>query len=286
MECYGLRVKFVAAPLVVLGFGLVAAAAQAQAPQRAPKDARPAPQLAPAEPSLTEQILRKGVEDASVILADKACSGVVVGDTRHVATAAHCLPGRLDIIEVRHRSLGKRTGKLVYRDNGRDLALLELDEPLEVNPLELSSRIPAHGETLYFAGRIDRFRLGSRLQRAKVERIDRCPSLPEMRDALFTSLNARPGDSGAPLLDAHGRVLALVHGGARCHIAVPTYPLVAALQNGEPPVAAQSPPKATKQKPVSSEASGGKPERIGPFLVERTPEGYRFRWSFSWQTPK
>mgnify|MGYP000234512575 CR=1 FL=1 len=38
---------------------------------------------------------------------------------------------------------------------------------------------------------------------AEIERLDRidvCPSLPHLPDALFTSIQGVPGDSGAPLV--------------------------------------------------------------------------------------
>src|SRR5439155_1105995 len=55
-----------------------------------------------------------------------------------------------------------------------------------------------------------------------VETIGRGPGLPDLPDALFTSIAGVPGDSGAPLVDGGARIVGLVHGGVRCHIATPS----------------------------------------------------------------
>jgi len=77
------------------------------------------------------------------------------------------------------------------------------------------------GTVLYFEGNPAE----PRFQSARLDRIGHCPSLPDLPDALFTSINGRPGDSGAPLVDGGAEIVGLVHGGARCHIATPAGPL-------------------------------------------------------------
>jgi hypothetical protein len=63
-----------------------------------------------------------------------------------------------------------------------------------------------------------------------VERLAPCPSLPTVHDAIFTSIDALPGDSGSPLVDAKLRVIGVIHGGVRCHIASPVAPLARMLE--------------------------------------------------------
>src|SRR6185369_860933 len=70
---------------------------------------------------------------------------------------------------------------------------------------------------LYFEGNPKR----ARFQSARLDRIGVCPSLPNLPNALFTSIEGVPGDSGAPLVDSAARVVGLVHGGVNCHIATP-----------------------------------------------------------------
>lgn len=91
-------------------------------------------------------------------------------------------------------------------------------------------RPPAPGEPLLFVGRPDHH---FEPQRPRLLRLGRCPSLPEVPDALFTTVEGRPGDSGAPILDGSLRVVGLVHGGAACSIAAPAWEvstLIAGLQ--------------------------------------------------------
>lgn len=206
---------------VILAAVLTCSVAPA-APRAAPS--RPAVPGAASErardPAAEQRLVefRVQVMRSTLLLADKSCAAFVAGAPNLVVTAAHCIayPKRRVSIEV-------RPGKVVVArldriDRDTDLALLRLDEPLPIVPLLLSSELPAAGDRLLFVGRSDR---GGREQLATVKKLDRCPSLPKVPNALFTSVEARPGDSGAPLVDTSLRVVGLVHGGARCHIAAP-----------------------------------------------------------------
>jgi S1-C subfamily serine protease len=215
--------------------------------------------------------LQKRVAQATVMLPDRGCAGVVVRSARLVATAAHCVPEGARELSVVLPGGKAGTGAVGYLDRNADLALLVLAQPARIQPLQLASALPRRGTRLLFVGRTDR---PSRAQLTRVERLDRCPSLPLLGHAVFTSLDARPGDSGAPLVDAAGRVVALVHGGARCEIAVPAAALAKAKL---------APP------PVEAPVAPGEPTRptLGDqndVVFERTPHGFRFHWSFQWQS--
>ena len=116
----------------------------------------------------------------------------------------------------------ERTAWVVATNDASDQAVLFLEEPADVEPLLIVRRRQIPGTVLYFEGHPDQ----PRFQSARLDRIGRCPSLPALPDALFTSIDGRPGDSGAPLVDGAGRIVGLVHGGARCHIATPAGTLV------------------------------------------------------------
>jgi S1-C subfamily serine protease len=184
------------------------------------------------------------VEDvaaATVTLEPGHCAGVVVEDGRHALTAAHCVQPhdmRVYVAFLDGRRLG---GTYIHVDRGRDVAIIRLDARAEVRPLKVAQGLPAPGEPLVFAGRNDR---PGEPQEATLERLDRCPSLPEVPAALFTTMRGRPGDSGAPLVDADMRVVGLVHGGAACRIATPTAglgALVGDLARGGAALARQAP---------------------------------------------
>ncbi|MBZ4422141.1 serine protease [Myxococcus sp. RHSTA-1-4] len=188
-----------------------------------------------------------GVEDvaaATVTLEPGHCAGVVVEDGRHALTAAHCVQPddtRVDMSFLDGRRLG---GTYIHVDRGRDVAVIRLDARAQVRPLKVSEGLPTPGEALVFAGRNDR---PGEPQEALLERLGRCPSLPGVPAALFTTMRGRPGDSGAPLVDSSMRVVGLVHGGAACRIATPTAglgALVGDLARGGATLASQVPPRA------------------------------------------
>jgi S1-C subfamily serine protease len=179
------------------------------------------------------------VAAATVTLEPGHCAGVVVEDGRHALTAAHCV--RAEDTRVRLSFLGGRRlgGTYVHVDRGRDVAVIRLDAQAPVRPLEVADGLPQPGDGLIFTGRNDR---PGDAQEAQLERLGRCPSLPDVPAALFTTMRGRPGDSGAPLVDSRMQVVGLVHGGAACSIATPTAglgPLVEDLSRGGPELARQ-----------------------------------------------
>ncbi len=166
-----------------------------------------------AAPAGVEQAL----STAAVLLDGGRCSGVLVDGPDLVLTAEHCVTG-----EATHQLTfsdgAKRTGWVAGVDHVADQALLLLEEPVTLKPLQLVRQLPIAGTVLYFAGNPR----SPRFQEAKLERTGRCPSLPGLGSALFTTIDGVPGDSGAAIIDSAARVVGLVHGGAQCHIATPS----------------------------------------------------------------
>jgi len=159
--------------------------------------------------------VRRALHAASVEVETTGCSGAVAENQQIVVTAKHCLEGRT--LRVRLSTGALRTAWLVATNDATDQAVLFLEEPAGVTPLSLVRRRQIPGTVLYFEGNPGH----PRFQSARLDRLGRCPSLPDLPDALFTSIAGVPGDSGAPLVDGAARIVGLVHGGARCHIATP-----------------------------------------------------------------
>jgi S1-C subfamily serine protease len=232
-------------------------------------------------PALNQQELsklRSRVAAASVILPEKSCAGAIAGDSEHVVTAAHCVPVAAYRVKVKLRSGAPLSADIAFLDREGDLALLRLPHAVAVSPLGLSSADVAPGARVHFVGRSDR---AIKPQLAQVQRLGRCPSLPDVPHALFTSVSARPGDSGAPLVDDDGRLVGVIHGGSSCHIAAPTAPLARRFAE----LATQPAPSAPLEAPSQAlPREGADDDSDDDFVFERTPGGFRFRWSFRWSS--
>ncbi len=169
--------------------------------------------------------VQQSVDQATIVILPERCAGVIVGDRHSAITAAHCI-GNERSLEVKLYDGTQTTASIVRVDRQRDVALIRLNRYVRVQPLTLAEQLPRAGEALYFGGRADR--RGSN-QVFAVVKIGRCPSMPDVEEAIFTNLRARKGDSGAPLVNKSLEVVGLVHGGATCNIAAPTVGLNAAL---------------------------------------------------------
>jgi hypothetical protein len=163
------------------------------------------------------------------------------------------------------------------------VALLELEQASGAAPLELSPDAARPGGRVLFVGRRDR---RTRAQSATVQRIGRCPSLPDIEDAVFTSIQAKPGDSGSPIVDESLRIIGVIHGGSACHIVAPTAslaPVIAAARPGEPGAALPAAPSDSAEPEAPADASEEPALRryqVGPFVFERIANGFRFKFDF------
>ncbi|TMB52627.1 MAG: trypsin-like peptidase domain-containing protein [Deltaproteobacteria bacterium] len=176
----------------------------------------------PAVPTATPGTLRRALHAASVQIDPPGCSGVLAESNQIVVTARHCIDAGVQKLHVRFTNDVTRIAWVVASDEAADQAVLFLEDPVDVEPLPIVRRRQIPGTVLYFEGNPSR----PRFQSARLDRIGRCPSLPDLPNALFTSIAGVPGDSGAPLVDVVAEVVGLVHGGARCHIATPADTLV------------------------------------------------------------
>lgn len=157
------------------------------------------------------------LREASLTLVPPNCGGVVIS-AGFGLTAAHCI-AEGETTRAAVLSTGEVVPVLVEVDRPRDIALLAFDEPVDVTPLDVADTMPNIGDLLFFLGRADDE--DAALQTAQVLDIGACPTIPGVDNAIFTDLEAIPGDSGTPLLNEDLEVVGLVHGGAECEIAAP-----------------------------------------------------------------
>jgi len=191
--------------------------------------------------------IRRALHAASVQLEPVGCSGVLAVVPDLVLTARHCVTGDTRSLDVRFNDGETRTGDLVAVDEVADQVVLHLREPVAIAPLGLVRRAQIPGTVLYFEGNPAR----PRFQSARLDRIGRCESLPKLENALFTSIDGVPGDSGAPLVDGLGRVVGLVHGGARCRIATPADTLGRLVDRARAEEAGATPPPSPRGMPAA-----------------------------------
>jgi S1-C subfamily serine protease len=168
-----------------------------------------------ANPPPVPLAIRLRMRLTSVLVLPSHCTGVIVGAPWLVATAKHCIEKAVRL-RVRVGNV-EQDAELIEEDEAADQVLLALSSEASVKPLDVVRRLPIVGTVLYFRGNPER----PVWQAARLDRIAPCPNLPSLPRALHTSINGKPGDSGAPLVDGAGEVVGLVHGGAGCRIATP-----------------------------------------------------------------
>jgi S1-C subfamily serine protease len=210
--------------------------------------------------SAGERSLRAAIHAASVAVGPNECSGVLAESPQLVMTARHCVQGEGQRLTLRFTTGWTRSAWVVAVDEAADQAVLFLEDPVPIEPLVIARRQQVPGTVLYFEGHPDR----PRFQSARLDRIGRCPSLPDLPNALFTSIDGVPGDSGAPLIDAAARIVGLVHGGARCHIATPGVTLARLVDRVLDRDVATSPGPAAADRLAAGDGRAPQATRAGP----------------------
>lgn len=168
---------------------------------------------AAATPALYEQAVAASVE----VLTDDQLdgSGFVIDSAGLVVTAAHAVPDSGRRIEVRSPIWGRRPVKIVARDVGHDIALLELPRRPEPYPaLKLADRSAPVGSDVYLLGApLFRHQV---LLRAMVARgqptYEYLPDQQYYLRIVHLSGPSPVGTSGGPWMNGAGQVVGLQSG--------------------------------------------------------------------------
>ncbi len=138
-------------------------------------------------------------------------SGFVIDDDGHVLTNAHVVEGADEIQVTIGDEENARDAELVGMDPSSDVALLEVNENDDLQPLELgdSSQVEV-GDPVVAIGNpfgLDRT-VTSGIVSAKQRQIQ-APNGFSISDVIQTDAAVNPGNSGGPLLDSSGRVIGI-----------------------------------------------------------------------------
>lgn len=139
-----------------------------------------------------------------------AGTGFVVDTEGHILTNFHVIEG-VDQVEVSFAGGERLTGQVVGTDAGDDLAVVKVDLPAGVAPLELgdSSTVQV-GETAIAIG--NPFGLDRTLTAGVISAVGRTMTSPlgrSVSNVIQTDAQINSGNSGGPLLNGFGQVIGI-----------------------------------------------------------------------------
>jgi putative serine protease PepD len=139
-------------------------------------------------------------------------TGFVVGTAGRIVTAAHVLTGATSIT-VQLADGASRTATVLGEDDATDIAVLRIDtRGLTLRPLTLGRTAALRvGDPVAVIG--DPFGYRRSLSTGLVSGLDRTINAPSgfgVAHAIQTDAAVNPGNSGGPLLDAHGGVVGVI----------------------------------------------------------------------------
>jgi putative serine protease PepD len=139
-------------------------------------------------------------------------SGFVVDDQGHIVTAAHVVQGASSIT-VKFQDGTTRKASVLGTDDATDIAVLKVDPTgLSLHPLTLGTSSSLQvGDSVAAIG--DPFGYDRSFSTGIVSGLDRTIQAPNgftVAHAIQTDTALNPGNSGGPVLDAHGRVIGIV----------------------------------------------------------------------------
>lgn len=160
------------------------------------------------------------IQPVRLQLASGVCSGANLGNG-YILTAAHCADASADIVADTEKAT------VVWIDADKDLALLRAQHDLASKPVTLSCRPLVVGEPVTTQGHL--LDLGVTFAMGYIAGKER--TLGAWQIAHIAMLPIFFGNSGGPVFDDHGRVVAIAVGliAPPIAIVVPIYPVCSQL---------------------------------------------------------
>ncbi|UPV75081.1 trypsin-like peptidase domain-containing protein [Halorussus limi] len=171
--------------------------------------------------SVYTRVYRQTSDSVALIRTPRGSQGSgFLYDDRHFVTNYHVV-GSADRVSVQFDDTLSRVGRVVGRDPRSDLAVIEVEVPDGVAPLELIDSEPSIGTRVAVVG--SPYGLRGSLTSGIVSGVDRQVPSPVgdylIPNAIQTDAPVNPGNSGGPLVNLSGKVLGVVNSGGGDNIA-------------------------------------------------------------------
>ena len=144
-------------------------------------------------------------------------SGFFIGDGGHILTNSHVVGNALHVRVVMADRQEALPAEVMRVDRARDVALLRLSEPVDPSDravLPIRADWPRVGETVYAIGAPRNARLQDSVTSGIVSAHRRhYKILGTVQDFIQSDVTIHGGNSGGPLLDAHGNIVGLAVAG-------------------------------------------------------------------------
>ncbi len=171
--------------------------------------------------SVYTRVYRQTSDSVALIRTPRGSQGSgFLYDERHFVTNYHVV-GEADRASVQFDDTLSRVGRVVGRDPRSDLAVVEVDVPDGIEPLDLLDSEPVIGTRVAVVG--SPYGLRGSLTSGIVSGVDRQVPSPagdyKIPNAIQTDAPVNPGNSGGPLVNLSGEVLGVVNSGGGDNIA-------------------------------------------------------------------
>lgn len=166
-------------------------------------------------PPRAPRTIKDAVSSTVLILSDQGHgSGFVISASGEILTNAHVV-GSSKYVKVRWADGSESLGEVERRDPRRDIALIIVEPNARAVPLVVNPEAPAPGEDVYAVGAP----LSEELQSTVTRGVVSATRTIDEQTFIQSDVTVNPGNSGGPLLNAEGEVVAVTVSGLRTEAA-------------------------------------------------------------------
>lgn len=147
-----------------------------------------------------------GMPDATIMMSQG--SGFLYDDQGHVVTNAHVVASA-DVYQVRLNASQVISATVIGRDTDHDIAVLAIENPVDIAPLAMSTRTPATGMWVMTIG--SPYGLHESMTLGTISAVNRelSTDTTTLKGMIQVDAVLNPGSSGGVLIDRYGTVIGL-----------------------------------------------------------------------------